>query len=188
MLQKKSSCGVRSDEHSSEGDGGDGADSDESDGTYERSKLVIVVRGDVTMSVGKVAAQCCHAAVEAALECSEEQMDGWDEDGQPIIIVKGGNEQNLYGTNVFAAGSHCVSQHGAAGESYQSWRACVSDPGRRTDRSCKRHDDLHGSWSWYAATFSCVDGNQFVLSFEVTLCCSCVCLGSFVMLTVSTDS
>ena len=58
-------------------------------------KLVILVRSDLGMSVGKVAAQCSHAAVDAALGTPEAVRRAWDEQGQPIIVLQGETEQTM---------------------------------------------------------------------------------------------
>jgi PTH2 family peptidyl-tRNA hydrolase len=52
-------------------------------------KLVIAVRGDLRMSIGKTAAQVAHAAVIAALEAAgSARLGAWLEDGQPKVVVR----------------------------------------------------------------------------------------------------
>jgi len=61
-------------------------------------KQVIVVRVDLKMSVGKIAAQAGHAAVSAAEEARKkhpEWRDAWLAEGQCKIAVKVGSEQEL---------------------------------------------------------------------------------------------
>lgn len=61
-----------------------------------QTKLVIVVRADLGMGRGKIAAQASHAAVAAALAAigSAPFMD-WLADGQPKVVLRAGGEQEL---------------------------------------------------------------------------------------------
>jgi peptidyl-tRNA hydrolase len=52
-------------------------------------KLVIAVRGDLRMSIGKTAAQVAHAAVIATLEAAgSPRLAAWLEAGQPKVVVR----------------------------------------------------------------------------------------------------
>ncbi|KAK1135947.1 Peptidyl-tRNA hydrolase protein 2, mitochondrial, variant 2 [Melipona bicolor] len=53
-------------------------------------KLILVVRTDLKMGKGKVAAQCAHAAVAAykAVENYPEVLHAWERSGQAKITVK----------------------------------------------------------------------------------------------------
>ncbi|RLG09768.1 MAG: peptidyl-tRNA hydrolase [Thaumarchaeota archaeon] len=54
-------------------------------------KQAIVIRVDLKMSVGKIAAQAAHAAVSAAEECRRikpEWFRGWLEEGQKKVVLK----------------------------------------------------------------------------------------------------
>ncbi|HEY7144643.1 MAG TPA: peptidyl-tRNA hydrolase Pth2 [Streptosporangiaceae bacterium] len=59
-------------------------------------KLVLVVRTDLGMGRGKIAAQAAHAAVAAAL-ASEGSADfaGWLRDGQPKVVLRAGSAGQL---------------------------------------------------------------------------------------------
>lgn len=61
-------------------------------------KQVIVVRTDISMSKGKLAAQVAHAAVTAAFEAYKkyrEWFDEWMAMGQKKIVVRAGSEEEL---------------------------------------------------------------------------------------------
>jgi PTH2 family peptidyl-tRNA hydrolase len=52
-------------------------------------KLAMVVRTDLDMGRGKIAAQVAHAAVTAALRnIGSADFDGWLRDGQPKVVLK----------------------------------------------------------------------------------------------------
>lgn len=65
-------------------------------------KMVLVVRTDLNMGKGKIAAQCCHAALASyknAEKFAPEYMEKWMDRGQPKIVVKldiKDNEDKLY--------------------------------------------------------------------------------------------
>ncbi|CAG9330324.1 unnamed protein product [Blepharisma stoltei] len=54
----------------------------------ERYKMVIIVRTDLGMSIGKVAAQVGHAVIGAYEESEEETLDKWDDCGSPKVVLK----------------------------------------------------------------------------------------------------
>ncbi|XP_004922730.1 peptidyl-tRNA hydrolase 2, mitochondrial-like [Bombyx mandarina] len=57
----------------------------------EEYKLVLVVRTDLSMGKGKIAAQCCHAAVgafEKALKKDPEGLKAWQMTGQAKVALK----------------------------------------------------------------------------------------------------
>ncbi|XP_014774760.1 peptidyl-tRNA hydrolase 2, mitochondrial [Octopus bimaculoides] len=61
-------------------------------------KFVVVVRSDLKMGKGKIAAQCCHAAVQAFERLQRKNpklVAAWKDFGQPKIIVKVDDEQTL---------------------------------------------------------------------------------------------
>ncbi|KAK3084346.1 hypothetical protein FSP39_011928 [Pinctada imbricata] len=61
-------------------------------------KLIIVVRTDLKMGKGKVAAQCSHAAVHAAETLARKNPDQfmkWRSSGQPKVVVKTESEESL---------------------------------------------------------------------------------------------
>ncbi len=61
-------------------------------------KQVIVVRADLKMSVGKIAAQVAHAAVTSAEETKRQQKNwwrNWMDEGQCKVAVKVKNESEL---------------------------------------------------------------------------------------------
>nr|XP_036232669.1 peptidyl-tRNA hydrolase 2, mitochondrial-like [Bactrocera oleae] len=61
--------------------------------TAPRTKLVLVVRGDLKMSKGKTAAQCAHAAILCYQQSQKEQdkqklVEAWSTLGQPKIVLR----------------------------------------------------------------------------------------------------
>lgn len=61
-------------------------------------KQVIVVRTDIKMSKGKIAAQVAHAAVTAALEAMKkkpEWFNAWLEEGQKKVVLKVNSDKEL---------------------------------------------------------------------------------------------
>ncbi|HID80381.1 MAG TPA: peptidyl-tRNA hydrolase [Ignisphaera sp.] len=66
-----------------------------------RIKQVIVVRTDIKMSKGKLAAQVAHAAVEAVLKCLERPewyrwLEEWRVQGQKKIVLRVESLEQLY--------------------------------------------------------------------------------------------
>lgn len=68
----------------------------------ERMKLILCVRTDLGMGKGKIAAQCCHAAVGVVGELlksdnpqHKEMLERWEELGQAKICVRVDNEEQL---------------------------------------------------------------------------------------------
>ncbi|XP_017572960.1 peptidyl-tRNA hydrolase 2, mitochondrial isoform X1 [Pygocentrus nattereri] len=61
-------------------------------------KMILVVRTDLKMGKGKVAAQCSHAAVSAYKQVQRRNPDllkQWEYCGQPKVVVKAPNEECL---------------------------------------------------------------------------------------------
>ncbi|XP_033311371.1 peptidyl-tRNA hydrolase 2, mitochondrial-like isoform X1 [Bombus bifarius] len=66
----------------------------------EHYKMVLVVRSDITMGKGKIAAQCAHAAVECCRQISanEEYQQiyaSWLLQGQPKIVLQISDKEKL---------------------------------------------------------------------------------------------
>ncbi|KAL4608768.1 peptidyl-tRNA hydrolase 2, mitochondrial [Arapaima gigas] len=62
-------------------------------------KMVLVVRNDLKMGKGKVAAQCSHAAVSAYKQVQRRNPDllkQWEYCGQPKVVVKTPDEDSLH--------------------------------------------------------------------------------------------
>jgi peptidyl-tRNA hydrolase, PTH2 family len=61
------------------------------------TKLTLVVRADLGMGRGKIAAQAAHAAVTAALaNARSRDFRAWLRDGQPKVVLRASSEQQLY--------------------------------------------------------------------------------------------
>ncbi|NXP07085.1 PTH2 hydrolase, partial [Thinocorus orbignyianus] len=61
-------------------------------------KLVLIVRNDLKMGKGKVAAQCSHAAVSAYKQVQRrnpELLRQWEYCGQPKVVLKAPDEETL---------------------------------------------------------------------------------------------
>ena len=60
-----------------------------------RWKQCLVIRGDIRMSCGKIAAQAAHAAVAAFGRCDRETRERWLTEGQKKVVLKVKDERAL---------------------------------------------------------------------------------------------
>lgn len=61
------------------------------------TKLTLIVRADLGMGRGKIAAQASHAAVAAALaNAGSRDFRAWLRDGQPKVVLKVTSEEELH--------------------------------------------------------------------------------------------
>lgn len=58
-------------------------------------KLVVLVRQDLKLPKGKLAAQVAHAAVEATLKSSGPKVEEWRDEGQKKVVLKVKDEKEL---------------------------------------------------------------------------------------------
>ena len=59
-------------------------------------KMVLVVRKDLKMNTGKIAAQCCHAAIRVFESAKPWEIDDWvSESGSKTICLQAPSEKNL---------------------------------------------------------------------------------------------
>ncbi len=58
-------------------------------------KQVILIRQDLKLPKGKLAAQCAHASVEAVLKSDSEVVKKWRKEGMAKIVVKVKDEKEL---------------------------------------------------------------------------------------------
>ncbi|MFP4118249.1 MAG: aminoacyl-tRNA hydrolase, partial [Candidatus Woesearchaeota archaeon] len=58
-------------------------------------KQTIIVRADLKLPKGKLAAQVAHASVEAVLRSSKDKVDEWHSQGQKKIVLKVEDEKQL---------------------------------------------------------------------------------------------
>ncbi len=68
-------------------------------------KMVIVVRSDLKLSPGKMAAQVAHAAVNCALIAKKrtpDRFDRWYNEGQKKVVVKASGLEDLYQLKIMA--------------------------------------------------------------------------------------
>ncbi|GFS07114.1 peptidyl-trna hydrolase [Elysia marginata] len=62
-------------------------------------KMVLIVRNDLKMGKGKIAAQCAHAAVGAVEKLAYENLAAvrhWQRQGQPKVVLKVEDEKSFY--------------------------------------------------------------------------------------------
>ena len=59
-------------------------------------KQVILVREDLKLPKGKLAAQCSHAAVDAAAKSDRKIVDLWKKEGGKKIVLKVKDEKELF--------------------------------------------------------------------------------------------
>jgi len=58
-------------------------------------KQVILVRQDLKMPKGKMAAQVAHASLEAALKAKKEMLEAWRAEGSKKVVLKVSDEEEL---------------------------------------------------------------------------------------------
>lgn len=58
-------------------------------------KQIILIRKDLNMSKGKIAAQAGHACVDAVLSSNKKLVDSWRKSGMKKIALKVENEEEL---------------------------------------------------------------------------------------------
>ena len=71
-------------------------------------KMIIVIRSDIEMSVGKIAAQSSHAAVSALDAADKKTVSAWKKEGQKKVVVQARNEKELFELKA-KCGKHKVS-------------------------------------------------------------------------------
>ena len=73
------------------------------------SKQVIVLRTDLEISKGKLAAQACHASVESVLRSDAKTVQKWRESGAKKVVLKVSSETELKSIQQKAAKAKLVS-------------------------------------------------------------------------------
>lgn len=59
-------------------------------------KQVIVVRTDIKLSKGKLAAQVSHGSVESMLRSSKDLINAWRDEGMKKVVLKAASKEELY--------------------------------------------------------------------------------------------
>ena len=59
-------------------------------------KQLIIVRDDLKLPKGKLAAQAAHAAVECILKSKKDIVEAWRREGMPKIVLKVKDEKELH--------------------------------------------------------------------------------------------
>ena len=62
----------------------------------EELKQVILVRQDLKLPKGKLAAQAAHASVECVLKADKKDVANWRDNGMPKIVLKVEDEKELH--------------------------------------------------------------------------------------------
>ncbi len=78
----------------------------------EECKMVIVMRTDLKMSKGKIAAQAAHAAVNCAFASKKKDpknFDKWMSEGQKKVVVKVNSEKELFEVKALADAAGLVN-------------------------------------------------------------------------------
>ncbi len=65
-------------------------------------KQVILVRTDIVMSKGKMAAQVAHASTEATLKSDDQKVKAWRNKGMKKVVLKVKGESELFKFKEFA--------------------------------------------------------------------------------------
>lgn len=64
--------------------------------TGEKMKQVIVIRSDLNMSTGKIAAQACHASLGSYKKSNDLSIKKWESEGEKKVIVKVNDLEELF--------------------------------------------------------------------------------------------
>lgn len=59
-------------------------------------KQVILIRSDLKMGKGKIAAQAAHASVEAVLRSSKDKVASWRAEGMKKVALKVGSKEEIF--------------------------------------------------------------------------------------------
>ena len=59
-------------------------------------KQVLIVRNDLKMGKGKIAAQCSHASIEAMLKGHNRDFEEWRSQGMKKIVLKVNSKKELF--------------------------------------------------------------------------------------------
>ncbi|MCD7782068.1 MAG: aminoacyl-tRNA hydrolase [Methanosphaera sp.] len=72
-------------------------------------KQVIIVRTDLKMGKGKIAAQACHAAISCYKRSNKSDISKWELSGSKKVVLKVPTEQDLLELNTIAKSEGLVS-------------------------------------------------------------------------------
>lgn len=72
-------------------------------------KQVILIRADLKLPKGKMAAQAAHASVEAAIRSDKDKLKEWRANGQGKIVLKVADKNELYKYNQLAKDSGLIT-------------------------------------------------------------------------------
>ncbi|KNC99920.1 peptidyl-tRNA hydrolase [Spizellomyces punctatus DAOM BR117] len=90
------------------------SDTDEDSDSLRAHKMVLVVRTDLGMGKGKIAAQCCHAAVAAVQTAQYKAPDvlrKWEKYGAAKVALKCSSEKELLHLHALARKAGLVAEY-----------------------------------------------------------------------------
>ena len=67
-------------------------------------KQVMVVRTDLKMGKGKIAAQCCHACLGAYKKCDKDKIRKWESEAYAKVVVKAPDLETLFESTITVLG------------------------------------------------------------------------------------
>lgn len=110
----------------------DMSENSEDDSDVTSYKLAVVVRNDIVMTTGKLAAQVGHAVHDAVTRCKAEILESWEADGSMIVVLEERSEAGLRSVEATARTAgvavHDVQDEGLTEVESGTWTALAVGP------------------------------------------------------------